>query len=34
MFDEWRKTYDYIRGLRHQHELRRLERMFDDGEFE
>jgi len=28
MLDEWRKTSDYIRSLRREHELRQLERMF------
>jgi len=29
MFDEWRKTCDYILGLRREYELRELKRMFD-----
>ena len=31
MLAEWRKTYDYIRGLRRQLEQRHLERMYNDG---
>lgn len=34
MFDKWRKTCDYILGLRREHELRQLKRMFDDGDTE
>ena len=34
LFDEWRKTCDYILGLRREHELRQLKRMFDDGDTE
>jgi hypothetical protein len=31
-FDVWRKTYQYIRSLRRDHEVRQLERMFDDSD--
>jgi hypothetical protein len=34
IFDEWRKTHDYIRGLRRHHELRQFKRMLDDGDIE